>query len=98
MHADINLDTNFGRLAVALKLFGRHGQKWSLNHGTLKSDVSHKWFDEFVLVITCLKGKFERSLPGSLFWNFEILKDFKISENERGKFAPNFTNKHMIPG
>ena len=24
--------------------------------------------------------------------------DFKISENERGKFSPNFTNKHVIPG
>ena len=67
MHGDINLYTNFGRLAVALKLLDRHGQKWSSNHGTLKSGVSHKWFDEFVLVIICLKGKFGRNLPGSLF-------------------------------
>ena len=80
LHVDINLDTNFGRLAVALKLLGRHGQKWSLNHGTLKSGVSHKWFDEFVLVITCLKGKFGRNLPGSLFWNFEISKFQKMNE------------------
>ena len=32
---------------------------------------------------------------------FEILKSFKIfkiSKNERGKFSPNFTNKHVIPG
>ena len=25
-------------------------------------------------------------------------EDFKISKNERGKFSPNFTNKHVIPG
>ena len=24
--------------------------------------------------------------------------EFKISKNERGKFSPNFTNKHVIPG
>ena len=32
----------------------------------------------FVLVITCLKGRFQKM--------------------ERGKFSPNFTNKHLIPG
>ena len=39
------------------------------------------------------------------FTFFEILKspewnegEFKISKNELGKFSPNFTNKHVIPG
>ena len=39
------------------------------------------------------------------FTFFEILKspesnegEFKISKNEQGKFSPNFTNKHVIPG
>ena len=24
--------------------------------------------------------------------------EFKISKNKRGKFSPNFMNKHVIPG
>ena len=47
------------------------------------------------VAITCLRGKFGINLPSLLFWNFE---DFKISENEQGKFSQNFTNKHVIPG
>ena len=47
---------------------------------------------KFVLVITCLRGKFGINLPNSFF------NKFKISKNERGKFSPNFTNKHVIPG
>ena len=48
----------------------------------------------FILVTTCLRGKFGINLPSSLFWNFEI----KILKNEQGKFSQNFTNKHVIPG
>ena len=57
---------------------------------------------KFVLVIMCLSGEFGINLPSSLFeilkspeWNEE---DFKIPKNEGGKFSPNFTNKHVIPG
>ena len=32
------------------------------------------------------------------FNNFTFLKFQKISKNELGKFSPNFTNKHVIPG
>ena len=31
------------------------------------------------------------------FFKFRNFKT-KISKNERGKFSPNFTNKHVIPG
>ena len=44
----------------------------------------------FVLVITFLRGKFPINLPT------EKEGDFKISKNERDKFFPNFTNKHVI--
>ena len=58
----------------------------------------------FVLVITWLRGKFGINLPSSLLPRFKFTEssfhsgDFKISKNERGKFSPNFTNKHVIPG
>ena len=28
----------------------------------------------------------------------DVLPDFKISKNERGKFSPNFTNKLVVSG
>ena len=59
--------------------------------------------NKLVLVITCLRGNFGINLQSSLFLNYEIenlkkFRDLKISKNERGKFSPNFRNKHVIPG
>ena len=53
--------------------------------------------------MTCLRGNFGINLQSSLFLNYEIenlkkFRDLKISKNERGKFSPNFRNKHVIPG
>ena len=47
-----------------------------------------------VLVITFLTGKFGKFTE----LTFLKLRDFKISKKERGKFSPNFTNKHVTPG
>lgn len=50
--------------------------------------VLKKW-SQFVLIFTCLRGKFGINLPSLLFWNFEInmiLKFQKMSELNFPKF------------
>ena len=44
------------------------------------SEIVYKFMDSFVLVITCLRGKFGINLPSSPFWNFETSKFWKMNE------------------
>ena len=42
----------------------------------------------------------ETSISNHMFKReiWDKFTELKISKNKRGKFSPNFTNKHVIPG
>ena len=67
---------------------------------TIKEVRNFSYENYYKKVTFVLVNMFKREMWDKFteFTFVKFRKFFKISKNEQGKFCPNFTNKHVIPG